>query len=102
MKARESRPLALTMSAMRTPKRVAIAETVSPAATVYDADDVVDFFDVVLVFLGADVVVVPGIVSFWPTRMEARESRPLALTMSAMRTPKRVAIAETVSPAATV
>ncbi len=46
-----------------------------------------DFFEVVVVFLGADVVVVPGIVSFWPTRMKARESRPLALTMSAMLTP---------------
>ncbi len=47
-------------------------------------------------------VLVVGMLSFWPIRIMARESRPLAATIAATVVPYFAARWETVSPALTV
>ena len=72
-----------------------MADTVSPEATVCVPE-------AAAAGAAAGAAAPVGIVSCWPSRMEARESRPLALRTAATVLPCRAAMWLTVSPARTV
>src|SRR5690625_3390995 len=83
-----------------------MCETVAPAFTVWLVVFVEELEDFFVSALGAeafaDELELPGIVSFWPTRIRALELRLLALMIAWMLEPVRRAMCETVSPAFTV
>jgi len=66
------------------PYLVAMAETVSPEATVCVPEAAAAG---AAGAAGAAALPAPGMVSDWPTRMNARESRPLAATTAATVVP---------------